>query len=614
MKPVRLRKVPFVLLVPDVTGDARAVELLHLAASRGWLSWPEAFSFVNGSRGRQAKRLPPVFVPASWQAEGVSADGCQLNFRESALDLSAVGLREAGAESWVGIRNGRYAVEVDEAVLEEALAWKEAEVLAVTLEPKRRAYREKLRVGAGGGVLGFRRLYRDEIVPVAVPPDWPHLLLLRRRALERFGSGRSVPASFGDLMHQWREHGVHVESLAVGGLVWDLGSSAGLSAFFQRVMQGKGDTKVIGAHRDSSISSRARLHGTVIVESDVRVEDGAVILGPTFLGQGARVGRGALVHRCILAPHAQVGTEEVVRDQVISRSFRFCAEADTAPDAKVEPGGNSPFRHWPWFSYARLGKRLIDIAGSMLALALTVLIFPLVAIAIKLNSKGPVFYVHRRQGRHGREFPCIKFRTMVTQAQRLQEDMRAMSDVDGPQFKVVDDPRVTLVGSFLRETNLDEVPQFINVLRGQMSIVGPRPSPDAENQMCPAWREARLSVRPGITGLWQVSHSRKRTNDFQEWIYYDTEYVRNLSLWLDLTIMAKTVKILLAGFARLFVTERQEEPTDSPSAVVTGPAGAPCPIGSADPYEQDAPGNGTAGTACSPVPTTPERASAGHLP
>lgn len=132
--------------------------------------------------------------------------------------------------------------------------------------------------------------------------------------------------------------------------------------------------------------------------------------------------------------------------------------------------------------------------------------------------------------------------------------------------------------------------------------------------MCPAWREARLSVRPGITGLWQVSHPRKRSNDFQAWIYYDTEYVRNLSLGLDLTIMAKTVKILLAGFARLFVTERQEEPTDSPSAVVTGPASAPCPIGSADPYEQDAPGNGTAGTACSPVLTTPGKASAGHLP
>jgi lipopolysaccharide/colanic/teichoic acid biosynthesis glycosyltransferase len=201
---------------------------------------------------------------------------------------------------------------------------------------------------------------------------------------------------------------------------------------------------------------------------------------------------------------------------------------------------------------------VIDIAGSLLALGLSAPIFAIVAVAIKLNSKGPVFYTHRRQGRHGKEFGCIKFRTMVSRAHQLQEEMRAMSEVDGPQFKVVDDPRVTLVGSFLRETNLDEIPQFLNVLLGQMSIVGPRPSPDKENQMCPAWREARLSVRPGISGLWQVSHSRVRTNDFQEWIAYDTEYVRDLSLGLDLLITAKTVKILLAGFARLFLGPRQE--------------------------------------------------------
>jgi len=243
----------------------------------------------------------------------------------------------------------------------------------------------------------------------------------------------------------------------------------------------------------------------------------------------------------------------MVRDEVLSPSARTRVDAAVFAESH---GNGSAFRRWPLFSYAYLGKRVLDIVGSLVALGLTAIIFPIVAIAIKLNSKGPVFYVHRRQGRHGREFGCMKFRTMVTEAHQLQDVVRAINEVDGPQLKIGEDPRVTLVGSFLRETNLDEIPQFINVLLGHMSLVGPRPSPDEENQMCPSWREARLSVRPGITGLWQVARSRDRTNDFQEWIHYDIEYVRNLSLWLDLVIVVKTLRVLLSGFARLFTAKR----------------------------------------------------------
>jgi lipopolysaccharide/colanic/teichoic acid biosynthesis glycosyltransferase len=147
---------------------------------------------------------------------------------------------------------------------------------------------------------------------------------------------------------------------------------------------------------------------------------------------------------------------------------------------------------------------------------------------------------------------------MMPDADVTSEELRAINEVDGPQFKVEHDPRTTLVGEFLRETNIDEIPQFLNVLAGQMSIVGPRPSPDEENQMCPAWREARLSVRPGITGLWQVSRSEDRSNDFQEWIHYDVEYVRELSFGRDMVIMGKTVWVILGGFAKLFVGKREE--------------------------------------------------------
>ena len=186
-------------------------------------------------------------------------------------------------------------------------------------------------------------------------------------------------------------------------------------------------------------------------------------------------------------------------------------------------------------------KRCMDVVFSLLALTVTLPLFIMVAILVKLTSPGPVFYADRRQGRGGAEFRCYKFRTMVANAAEKQAELRKLNEVDGPQFKMTDDPRLTNIGRWLRKYNVDELPQFINVLLGQMSLVGPRPSPDRENQLCPGWRRTRLSLRPGITGLWQVLRLRDfGPSDFQEWIYYDLEYARHQSFWLDCLIIAYT--------------------------------------------------------------------------
>jgi len=212
----------------------------------------------------------------------------------------------------------------------------------------------------------------------------------------------------------------------------------------------------------------------------------------------------------------------------------------------------------------RVGKRVMDICGAAVGLALTVPMYPLIALAIKLDSPGPVFFVHRRQTLGGREFGCLKFRTMVDRAEHLQGELR--NEVDGPQFHVRNDPRVTRVGRLLRRTNLDEVPQFWNVLLGHMSLVGPRPSPDSENQYCPAWREARLSVRPGMTGAWQVYRSHDRSKgDFDEWIQYDLHYVRTCSLRTDLTLLWRTAKMMARQIPVMLknwcgLCKRQREP------------------------------------------------------
>jgi lipopolysaccharide/colanic/teichoic acid biosynthesis glycosyltransferase len=184
----------------------------------------------------------------------------------------------------------------------------------------------------------------------------------------------------------------------------------------------------------------------------------------------------------------------------------------------------------------------------LVAVAMTLPCYPLILLAIYLEDGRPFFFAHRRETLGGRKFGCIKFRSMRKDAEKVKRELIKDNNIDGPQFFLKQDPRLTRVGRFIRKRQLDELPQFINVLLGQMSIVGPRPSPYAVNQFCPPWREARLSVRPGITGLWQVKRTRDADSDFQEWIKYDLEYLKKASMLFDLKIILETAVIF---FGRL---------------------------------------------------------------
>jgi lipopolysaccharide/colanic/teichoic acid biosynthesis glycosyltransferase len=195
-------------------------------------------------------------------------------------------------------------------------------------------------------------------------------------------------------------------------------------------------------------------------------------------------------------------------------------------------------------------KRAIDIAFAFLAILCTLPLYPLIMLAIWFEDGAPFFFSHKRETLGGREFPCVKFRSMRKDAEKMKAVLKKLNRADGPQFFIENDPRLLRVGRFLRKYNLDELPQFWNVLVGDMSIVGPRPSPHKENQYCPPWREARLSVRPGITGLWQVKRTRRAGSDFQEWIKYDLEYVEKRNWWLDLKIIWQTVMNILGKVSR----------------------------------------------------------------
>jgi lipopolysaccharide/colanic/teichoic acid biosynthesis glycosyltransferase len=191
-------------------------------------------------------------------------------------------------------------------------------------------------------------------------------------------------------------------------------------------------------------------------------------------------------------------------------------------------------------SWQHAGKRVFDVMFASLALAVTLPFYPMIMLAIWLEDGRPFFFAHRRETIGGREFPCVKFRSMRNDAEKTKQTLQPENRSDGPHFYIEQDPRHTRIGRILRALNIDELPQFLNVLVGHMSIVGPRPSPYNENQFCPAWREARLSVRPGITGMWQVHRSRRHGLDFQEWIHYDLEYVEKMCWPVDLSLIFQT--------------------------------------------------------------------------
>lgn len=191
-----------------------------------------------------------------------------------------------------------------------------------------------------------------------------------------------------------------------------------------------------------------------------------------------------------------------------------------------------------------LVKRFIDIALSLLMLPFLLPIFGLIAIAIKLDDGGPVFFVQNRVGMKKRLLPMLKFRSMHVNAENMLKDIEHLNEMEGPNFKIADDPRVTRVGHFLRHTSLDELPQLINVLRGEMSLVGPRPMSVRDVELFDKGiQRKRFSVKPGITCLWQISG--RNTLPFQKWLELDLEYIDSWSLGLDLWILLKTIPVVL---------------------------------------------------------------------
>ena len=187
-------------------------------------------------------------------------------------------------------------------------------------------------------------------------------------------------------------------------------------------------------------------------------------------------------------------------------------------------------------------KRIIDIVASFTGLILLSPLILIVSMLIKIESKGEVIFKQKRVGLNGKEFYMYKFRSMVINAEELKEQLESQNEMSGPMFKIKDDPRITKIGKFIRKTSIDELPQLINVIKGEMSLVGPRPSLPKEVAEFEEWMNERLLVKPGLTCYWQVSG--RNNIDFEDWMKLDIKYVRERNFWLDIKLILKTILVL----------------------------------------------------------------------
>jgi exopolysaccharide biosynthesis polyprenyl glycosylphosphotransferase len=253
---------------------------------------------------------------------------------------------------------------------------------------------------------------------------------------------------------------------------------------------------------------------------------------------------------------AEADFDEATVLEVVEEAHRKAIKVRLAPDAtellvqrgEYVPGEGAPLFElrppvltgWDWAV-----KRTFDYLVSILVLVLGLPIWLLITLAVKLTSRGPVFYLDRRIGVGEREFGMLKFRTMVAGAAERQVELEPENEAGGALFKIRDDPRVTVVGRVLRRLSLDEIPQIVNVLRGEMSLVGPRPLPLRDHRLLDDWHRRRYAVLPGMTGLWQISGRSGLT--FDDLVRLDFTYLENWSIWLDITIIAKTIPAVLTG-------------------------------------------------------------------
>lgn len=407
----------------------------------------------------------------------------------------------------------------------DALNWIEPTVMFIRLHDTREhGYRERALTDSTDRFVKFERLYdsADRLARIVITPY---------REVAQLWQSAPDPLTGWRRLRRFTPR-IERVTLSIDGRVYDRTSDREIAEFTHDLIR---DWK----RPDATIERAEKLQGESWRDPNANVSSEARLVGPVWVGAGRSLDGGTTVIGPAVvwdAPEARPEADEIEWQSI----------EPTAPPEDIAAPAQNPVD--------LAFKRAFDIFFSLLALCCFVPLFPVIMILIWFQDGRPFFYGHKRETVGPREFRCWKFRSMVNNSDELTRKLIAEGKNRGDGGRVdIDpdiDPRLLKVGRFIRKYNIDELPQFWNVLIGDMSIVGPRPSPFKENQYCPAWREARLSVRPGITGLWQIRRTRRAGTDFQEWIKYDIEYVEKRSFWFDMVIIWKTIMMMARKGAR----------------------------------------------------------------
>ncbi len=425
--------------------------------------------------------------------------------------------RIRGAELYMLLERDQL-VAFDLREIAEAMVWAHAEITRIRIiKRSEEAYKEQLVRSADGEVTGLRRSYsHDESTGFSIA------LTRSADAAKRWAESGSRRSGWLEMRRFGEER---IDYDRVYGRFYDNKLEEERAAFVRRLVASWQDPDRVIEGLVSPVDGifcskdHQSLPDVCVAPAWIGVESESLdrpVIGPDFIEDGTGTPPEAL------AGHERRSIHEIPL-----------------------PNGRRTRRLLPRGSLYGILKRGFDVTAAAGVLLFLSPVFLVVAIAVAVDDGRPIFFGHTRQKRGGANFKCWKFRTMRRDAESMVASLSQMNKADGPQVFIEDDPRVTRIGRLLRKFQLDELPQFWNVLTGDMSVVGPRPSPDRENQYSPAWREIRLSVRPGITGLWQVERTRRPGEDFQEWIKYDIEYVRSASFGFDLLICLRTARNLL---------------------------------------------------------------------
>lgn len=406
----------------------------------------------------------------------------------------------------------------------ELMCWLNPDLLMIRLRQFDRAeYREVVEARADGHFLRFRREYESR--------------QQRRQARVALTTNPDIAMDWGsidDELHAWGR----MRQIVPPDLRSAMRSEGKIYRADNDIMRAQfvRDLASSWAHPQATIRQVRSVGEQGWADEEAGETDPSALTGPIWIGAGRSIPAG----KSGVGP-AVLWDDPAHRPEPEDVEWRDIEAIQTRPERRIEETA----------SYATSSfKRFFDIVFSLIALLITLPLYPFIIAAIWIEDRSPIFFSHDRESIKAKEFGCIKFRTMYRNAEDMKEELQALNKADGPQFFMEKDPRITRVGAVLRRLQLDELPQFWNVLMGHMSVVGPRPSPFSENQLCPGWREARLSVRPGVTGLWQIRRTRADGADFQEWIRYDIEYVERATLMLDLYIIWKTIGLVFTALTR----------------------------------------------------------------